>query len=63
MSKDLLLLPRLELAKLPTPLERVERLGHALGDIDLWFKRDDLTGFGLGGNKVRSLEYLSLIHI
>ena len=30
-----------------------------MGDIDLWFKRDDLTGFGLGGNKVRSLEYLA----
>ena len=59
MSKDLFSLPRLELANLPTPLERVERLGHALGDIDLWFKRDDLTGFGLGGNKVRSLEYLA----
>jgi len=59
MSKDLFSLPRVELAKLPTPLERVERLGHALGDIDLWFKRDDLTGFGLGGNKVRSLEYLA----
>ena len=59
MSKYLFSLPRIELAKLPTPLERVERLGHALEDIDLWFKRDDLTGFGLGGNKVRSLEYLA----
>jgi D-cysteine desulfhydrase len=24
----------------------------------LWFKRDDLTGLGAGGNKVRKLEYL-----
>ncbi|SUZ55849.1 uncharacterized protein METZ01_LOCUS8703 [marine metagenome] len=53
------MLPRLELAKLPTPLDRVENLGKSLGDLDLWFKRDDLTGFGLGGNKVRSLEYLA----
>lgn len=30
-----------------------ERLG-----IDLWIKRDDLTGFALGGNKGRKLEYL-----
>ena len=51
--------PRLELAKLPTPLDHVENLGKSLGDLDLWFKRDDLTGFGLGGNKVRSLEYLA----
>jgi len=59
MNQDLASLPRLELAKLPTPLEPVRRLGDALGDLDLWFKRDDLTGFGLGGNKVRSLEYLA----
>ncbi len=26
--------------------------------IDLWVKRDDLTGFALGGNKGRKLEYL-----
>ncbi|MEE2876481.1 MAG: D-cysteine desulfhydrase family protein [Candidatus Neomarinimicrobiota bacterium] len=52
-------LPRVELAKLPTPLEPVKRLGKVLGGLDLWFKRDDLTGFGLGGNKVRSLEYLA----
>jgi D-cysteine desulfhydrase len=25
---------------------------------DLWIKRDDLTGFGLSGNKVRKLEFL-----
>ena len=59
MNKALRLLPRLELAKLPTPLDRVENLGKSLGNLDLWFKRDDLTGFGLGGNKVRSLEYLA----
>ena len=31
-------------------------LGAALG-IDLWIKRDDCTGFALGGNKVRQLEF------
>ena len=50
-------LPRVPLATLPTPLHPARRLGEALG-IELWFKRDDLTGFGLGGNKVRALEYL-----
>jgi D-cysteine desulfhydrase len=59
MNKNLLLRPRLKLAKLPTPLDRVKNLGKSLGNLDLWFKRDDLTGFGLGGNKVRSLEYLA----
>jgi len=59
MNKNLLLRPRLELAKLPTPLDRAENLGKSLGNLDLWIKRDDLTGFGFGGNKVRSLEYLA----
>jgi D-cysteine desulfhydrase len=27
-------------------------------DVEIWFKRDDLTGLGLGGNKVRTLEFL-----
>ena len=55
--KDLLSLPRVPLAATPTPLQPALRLGEALG-VELWFKRDDLTGLGLGGNKVRALEYL-----
>lgn len=45
---------------LPTPLERADRLGAALGMEPgaLWVKRDDLTGLGGGGNKARKLEYL-----
>src|SRR5262249_35726749 len=50
-------LPRVELATVPTPLRPAPRLSKALG-VEIWFKRDDLTGFGLGGNKVRALEYL-----
>ena len=48
------------LATWPTPLERAPRLGvHlGLGPDDLWVKREDLTGLGGGGNKVRKLEYL-----
>ena len=42
---------------LPTPLHRLERLSAELGT-DLWIKRDDLTGFAMGGNKGRKLEYL-----
>lgn len=52
-------LPRLHLATLPTPLHRAERLSEALGGPEIWFKRDDLTGFGLGGNKIRKLEFLA----
>lgn len=49
--------PRVPLAFLPTPLERLERFGAGLG-IELWIKHDDYTGFGAGGNKVRKLEFL-----
>lgn len=40
-----------------TPLHKLPRLS-AIFDVDLWIKRDDLIGFGGGGNKVRKLEYL-----
>lgn len=40
-----------------TPLDRAVRLSQHLG-AEIWLKRDDLTGLGLGGNKVRVLECL-----
>lgn len=40
----------------PTPIEPLNRLSDKLG-IDLWIKRDDLTGLGMGGNKIRQLEF------
>lgn len=48
---------RLSLLVGPTPLVPAPRLSKALG-IEVWFKRDDLTGRGLGGNKIRALEFL-----
>jgi D-cysteine desulfhydrase len=51
------LAPRVALARLPTPLERSPRLGAELG-LELLYKRDDLTGLELSGNKARKLEYL-----
>lgn len=48
---------RVALARLPTPLERLDRLTDSWGGPQLWVKRDDLTGFGLSGNKVRKLEF------
>jgi D-cysteine desulfhydrase/L-cysteate sulfo-lyase len=49
---------RTPLCQLPTPCHRLDRASDALG-IDLWIKRDDLTGFALGGNKGRKLEYFA----
>jgi D-cysteine desulfhydrase family pyridoxal phosphate-dependent enzyme len=50
--------PRFSLALLPTPLVEAARLSRALGGPRILLKRDDLTGFGFGGNKVRKLEFL-----
>jgi L-cysteate sulfo-lyase len=57
LKQALDLLPRYRLASLPTPLEPAHNLSREL-NIDLWIKRDDLTGLAFGGNKVRKLEYL-----
>jgi D-cysteine desulfhydrase/L-cysteate sulfo-lyase len=54
----LALLPRVRLAQTPTPLVEMKRLSSSLGGPRILFKRDDLTGAGLGGNKVRKLEYV-----
>jgi D-cysteine desulfhydrase len=51
-------LPRVKLALLPTPLVRASRLERALDVGPLFLKRDDLTGFGVAGNKARALEFL-----
>jgi D-cysteine desulfhydrase family pyridoxal phosphate-dependent enzyme len=48
--------PRLSLANYPTPLEFLPRLSQEIGR-DIFIKRDDLIGPGLGGNKTRKLEY------
>ncbi len=42
---------------LPTPLEYLSGVSQDLG-IELYIKRDDLTPLGVGGNKLRKLEYL-----
>jgi L-cysteate sulfo-lyase len=50
--------PRLGLAHLPTPLEPMPRLTAHLGGPRLWVKREDATGVGFGGNKLRKLDYV-----
>ena len=51
-------LPRLPLARLPTPYEPAPRLATALGIAELWVKREDLTGVALGGNKLRQIDFI-----
>ncbi len=48
---------RLQLALAPTPLLKLDRLSRRLG-VELYVKRDDLTGLLESGNKVRKLEFL-----
>src|SRR5262245_54856930 len=50
--------PRLGLADLPTALEPMQRLTAHLGGPRLWVKREDATGLGFGGNKLRKLDYV-----
>jgi len=50
--------PRLSLARLPTPLEPLDRLSESLNGPRIWVKRDDLTGSHLSGNKIRKLEFV-----
>ncbi len=47
------------IASLPTPIYRAERLSANLGGPDIFIKRDDMTGVGVSGNKVRKLEYFA----
>ena len=46
-----------ELGIFPTPIRKLENISRMFGT-NIWIKRDDLTGIGVGGNKVRKLEYL-----
>ena len=49
--------PRVSLVLEPTPLHLAPRLSRELG-ARILLKRDDLAGVGLGGNKLRGLEYI-----
>ena len=49
--------PRLRNSLLPTPVHRLDHLSDEYG-VDVYCKRDDLTGFGFGGNKTRKLDFL-----
>lgn len=49
--------PRIPLAVLSTPIQKLKNISRLL-NTNVYIKRDDLTGIGLGGNKVRKLEFL-----
>jgi hypothetical protein len=49
--------PRLDLARTPTPLEFLPKISREMG-VEIYIKRDDLTGMELSGNKIRKLEFI-----
>ena len=49
--------PQINLARLPTPMQPLRRLSEKFG-VELFIKRDDLTGAALSGNKIRKLEFV-----
>ncbi len=49
---------KVQTAILPTPLHKMENLTKQVGLGDLYIKRDDMTGFAMGGNKLRKLDYV-----
>lgn len=54
--------PRAGIGHWPTPLQRCDRLREALGGPgscpEIWVKREDCSGLGFGGNKVRKLDLI-----
>ena len=58
LALDLSAFPRYALIEGPTPIQHLSRLSKQVGDVDIYVKRDDLTGLGGGGSKLRKLEFL-----
>lgn len=49
--------PRVRLMELPSPLQHLPRYGRLIGHDAIYVKRDDLLSLGMGGNKLRNLEF------
>jgi D-cysteine desulfhydrase len=49
--------PRIDVARLPTPVIPLDRLSARWGGPRIWLKRDDQTGSVLSGNKIRKLQF------
>lgn len=48
---------KLLLSQTPTPIQKW-KLPDIPSDVNVWIKRDDLTGLQLSGNKIRKLEFI-----
>jgi len=48
---------RIELANIPTKIEKLDRLSKQLCGPNIYIKRDDYTGTEISGNKIRKLEF------
>jgi L-cysteate sulfo-lyase len=57
LSNALAAFPEAGLLPNPSPIHRLSRLSTQLGR-EIYILRDDLTGFALGGNKTRKLDFL-----
>jgi D-cysteine desulfhydrase family pyridoxal phosphate-dependent enzyme len=57
LQEKLAAFSKASLAILPTPCQRLASLSRECG-VEIFCKRDDMTGFGFGGNKTRKLEFL-----
>ena len=51
-------LKRANVGLINTPIEKLANLTKYFGKGDIYIKRDDLTGLGMGGNKTRKLDYI-----
>jgi 1-aminocyclopropane-1-carboxylate deaminase/D-cysteine desulfhydrase-like pyridoxal-dependent ACC family enzyme len=49
--------PRAGLIQIPAIIHKLPRLSSKLG-LEIYVLRDDLTGFGIGGNKTRKADFL-----
>ena len=57
IQKVLRAFPNAALSLSPSPIHKLSRLSAHLGH-HTYIMREDLTGFAIGGNKVRKLDYL-----
>jgi len=57
LYSEKLAVPRIKLARLPTPLVPLRRFSAKHNIPTIWLKRDDLTDTSASGNKLRKLEF------
>ena len=55
--KNIKSFPRINIGCYPTPFYLMKNLSNKIG-LNLFIKREDLSGIGIGGNKIRKLEFL-----